>query len=83
VTLGGYFRWTETEKSDVFRADILGTETEIIASKARGMVSATMPTRWLDADEARMIGVRLIEAAVLADSWRSIRGGSREAERGQ
>lgn len=36
-------------------------------------MAATVPNRPMSPDEARMIGVRLIEAATLADNGRSIR----------
>lgn len=54
-------------------ADILGTDTSITADPESGTVAATVPNRPMSPDEARMIGVRLIEAATLADNGRSIR----------
>lgn len=54
-------------------ADILGSDTDIQAHPMTGHIIAKVPDRPLDADEARMIGVRLIEAAALADNNRSVR----------
>ncbi len=72
-----YFRWTVQPEDEVtpefLRADILGTETNIEAHPTGGHVRASIPRRPLDPDEARMIGVRLIEAAALADNGRSVR----------
>ena len=51
----------------------LGTDAGIVADPQRGLVSADITGR-LTPDEARLIGVRLIEAAALADSNRAIRG---------
>jgi hypothetical protein len=73
-----YFRWTKVTDPDgvmpeFLRADILGTETNIEAHPTAGTVRASVPRRPLDPDEARMIGVRLIEAAALADGGRSVR----------
>jgi hypothetical protein len=74
---GTYFRWTRIRATDdqpeLLSADILGTETNIEAHPATGHVRASIPRRPLDPDEARMIGVRLIEAAALADNDRSVR----------
>jgi hypothetical protein len=70
---GTYFRWTWD--GPTLNADILGTDTGIRADPATGNVTAVVPTRPLSPDEARMIGVRLIEAAALADNGRSVRGG--------
>lgn len=70
---GTYFRWTRlAEAPDVLKADILG-QTSIMADKKTGAVLADLIPQRMDPDEARMIGVRLIEAAVLADDGRSIR----------
>ena len=73
---GTYFRWTLRhggQGKDVYVADILASETAISAIPSTGMVMAEVPDRPISPDEARMIGVRLIEAAVLADNARSIR----------
>lgn len=70
---GTYFRWTRLTADGALRADILGTETEIVADPATGTVSARVPGGQMDPDTARMIGVRLIEAATLADNGRSVR----------
>lgn len=74
---GTCYRWTRecnpTGNEDLLRADILGNETDIVAYPETGMVRAKIPAGDLDADTARMIGVRLIEAAALADAGRSVR----------
>lgn len=74
---GTYFRWTRQRASETepefLTADILGTDTNIEAHPDAGTVRAMIPRRPMDADEARMIGVRLIEAAALADGGRSVR----------
>ena len=69
---GTYTRWTLIGRKLV--ADILGTDTNIEADPETGTVSATVPERPMSPDEARMIGVRFIEAAALADADRAIRG---------
>lgn len=69
---GTYTRWTEIE-SGMLQADILGDDTDVTADATTGKVSATMPSRPMSPDEARMIGVRLIEGAALADAERAIR----------
>ena len=71
---GTYFRWTRPRVgSDLIRADIVGADIDIVADPATGLVTAEIPTRPMDADTCRMVGVRLIEAAALADAGRSIR----------
>jgi hypothetical protein len=76
---GTYFRWTRQPKTDgregdtVLDADILGSDVVIMADPGTGMVQAAIHGRPMDADTARMIGVRLIEAATLADNGRSVR----------
>ncbi len=69
---GTYFRWTKTSETRLV-ADILGADTGVEADVETGMVTATVPDRPMSPDEARMIGVRLIEAAALADGFRAIR----------
>lgn len=69
---GTYSRWTEGEPG-VIEADILGADTSIVADTNEGTISATVPGRPMSPDEARMIGVRLIEAAALADGERARR----------
>jgi hypothetical protein len=68
---GTYTRWTAVGGQLI--ADILGSDTGIQADPAAGTIEAVMPDRPISPDEARMIGVRLIEAAALADGERSIR----------
>lgn len=71
---GTYFRWTRPRGgSDLIRADIVGADIDILADPATGLVTAEVPTRPMDADTCRMVGVRLIEAAALADAGRSVR----------
>lgn len=69
---GTYYRWTLTTTTNRLKADILG-QTDIRADKEAGLVRADLIPQTMDSDEARLIGVRLIEAAVLADDGRSIR----------
>lgn len=69
---GTYTRWTEVS-GGAFQADILGDDTDVTADPTTGKVSATVPNRPMSPDEARMIGVRLIEGAALADAERAIR----------
>lgn len=70
---GTYSRWTETQ-TGVLEADILGEDVAITANSDTGRVGVCVPDRPISPDEARMIGVRLIEAAALADGDRAIRG---------
>lgn len=68
-----YTRWT---RSDVgLAADILGARILIVADPGAGMVHVDLPdpAGRLSPDEARLYGVRLIEAAGLADGERAIR----------
>lgn len=70
---GTYHRWTRAgNASTPLVADILG-DFSIVANPATGLVSAMIPDRAMDPDTCRMVGVRLIEAAVLADAGRSVR----------
>lgn len=76
---GTYYRWSRGwagDREDSVQpvvADILGSDTSIMADPQAGTVLASIPGRPLSPDEARMIGVRLIEGAALADNGRSIR----------
>jgi hypothetical protein len=71
---GTYFRWSRPRGGGgMLRADILGADVDITADPATGLVVAEIPTRPMDADTCRMVGVRLIEAAALADAGRSVR----------
>lgn len=69
---GSYFRWTRTEQGTL-TADILGPEIDVTANPSAGSVFLVAPNRSMSPDEARMVGVRLIEAASLADADRAIR----------
>jgi hypothetical protein len=70
---GTYFRWTRRHGAGELVADILGQDVSITADPATGLVQATVPGHPMDADTCRMVGVRLIEAAALADAGRSVR----------
>lgn len=65
-------RWTRERNQRALSADILG-DVEIIVDLPNGRVITDIPCRPLSPDEARMIGVRLIEAACLADGERAVR----------
>lgn len=69
---GTYFRWTRND-TGTLSADILGPEIDVTANPIAGTVFLTAPDRSLSPDEARMVGVRLIEAASIADADRAIR----------
>jgi hypothetical protein len=74
VGLRNYTRWTTGPGTAAkLTADILCSDTEIVASPNDGVVRVVTPDRWISPDEARMIGVRLIEAATLADGDRAVR----------
>lgn len=68
---GTYTRWTQV--GDALVADILGDDTAVMADPTTGRISVTVPQRPMSPDEVRMIGVRMIEAAALADGDRCIR----------
>lgn len=72
--LRNYTRWRRTELGDL-NADLLGLDALIHARPHPGNVAlnTTTPVLMLSPDEARLIGVRLIEAAALADGDRAIR----------
>jgi len=69
----GYSRWTRGQDDVALRADILHGPG-IVADVREGLVRIEA-AHWqaLTPDEARLIGVRLIEAATLADGDRAIR----------
>jgi hypothetical protein len=67
-----YTRWTKRGVSLV--ADILGAKLPVTALPGDGVV--LLGGSSLTPDEARMYGVRLIEAAALADDVRAIRDAS-------
>lgn len=72
---GTYYRWSQIDgENGSLLADILGADVGIIADPTTGHITASIPSRPIDPDTARMIGVRLIEAAALADNGRSVRG---------
>lgn len=65
-----YTRWRNINATTV-AADILGSRLDIQADTAVGQVFVDgMP---FSCDEARMYGVRLVEAAALADGARAFR----------
>jgi len=65
-----YTRWTRTA-GEALRADILASKFEVFANPHTGLVQLNGQS--MTPDEARLIGVRLIDAAVLADGPRAIR----------
>lgn len=69
---GTYSRWTRERDGASLSADIL-SDVEIVANPQTGRVLASIPDRPMRPDEVRMIGVRLIEAAALADGERAVR----------
>lgn len=66
---GTYYRWTRTRATkdcpEFLTADILGNDIDITVLPT-GEVGVKVPNRPLNPDEARMIGVRIVEAAALA-----------------
>lgn len=64
---GTYYRWTELPDL-VLRADLLMSDLKVDADPTNEYVVLTCkdPATILSPDEARLIGVRLIEAAALA-----------------
>lgn len=64
-----YTRWTR--RGAVLAADILGGRFVLGADEGRGVVSFAGVD--LSPDEARLYGVRLVEAAALADGGRAVR----------
>ena len=68
--LRNYTRWRQGSPSQLY-ADILGARVAIEVNTDDGRV--LLDGVALSPDEARMIGVRLIDAAVLADGDRAIR----------
>ena len=73
--LRNYTRWVQAAgpgDSNYLVADILGSDLpDIIANRTTGLVRLNRIQ--LSPDEARLIGVRLIEGAALADGPRAIR----------
>lgn len=64
--MNGYTRWTRDEHGEL-SADILGSRFCIKAIPRTGEAIVTIDgPGTLTADEARLVGVRLIEAAALA-----------------
>jgi hypothetical protein len=69
--LRNYTRWRKAADGALI-ADILGSKISITADPMTGEVLHGNVR--LTPDEARMYGVRLVEAAALADGERAIRG---------
>lgn len=69
--LRGYTRWTRRNPTGILTADLLGVRHPIKADPAAGTVYHG--DEEYTPDTARMIGVRLIEAAALADAQRAVR----------
>lgn len=70
----GYTRWTK--RGTDIRADIMSPAIDITARPMTGDVLVSLSKSsviTLTPDEARLYGVRLIEAATLADGDRTIR----------
>lgn len=73
-----YTRWTavvDDQGHRTYTADWVGSAWSIDAVQESGAVELRAPDghrHALDGDTARMIGVRLIEAAALADDGRSV-----------
>ena len=64
--MNGYTRWTRDEHNEL-TADILGSRYRIKAIPRTGEVILSIDgPGTMCADEARLVGVRLIEAAALA-----------------
>ncbi len=66
----GYTRWTRRAGGGLLRADWVGARFGVVSDPASGVVIVTMPdgtSHELDADESRMLAVRMIEGAALAD----------------
>lgn len=71
--LRNYTRWRR-DGAGRLHADILGSPVTVQVDQGTGTVALIAHTdQPLSPDEARMIGVRLIDAAVLADGDRAIR----------
>ncbi|MDG4791885.1 hypothetical protein O7626_39415 [Micromonospora sp. WMMD1102] len=68
--LRNYTRW-RAQPDGTLHADILSAKLDITVQPATGLVR--VGEHVLTPDESRMIGVRLIDAAVLADGERAIR----------
>jgi len=68
-----YYRWTRTNEG--LTADILGSVYAVAADPNARMIhlGVSGAAASLTPDEARMLGVRLIEAAVHADADRCVR----------
>lgn len=71
TSLRNYTRW-RTDATGTLGADLLGLAASVLVDRQNGHVSVSITSRMLP-DEARLIGVRLIEAAALADGDRAIR----------
>lgn len=70
AALRNYTRWT-ADGAGALTADILGGKFPLRVDQPAGVVE--FDGRDLTPDEARMYGVRLIEAAALADGGRVVR----------
>jgi hypothetical protein len=69
-----YTRWTAGARADdPITADILGDVTITVDTPGRQVVATGIDGESMNPDMARMIGVRLIEGAALADGDRAIR----------
>lgn len=75
TALRNYTRWRTDQRDPdgLLVADLLGINGGIVADPTAGRVGVNIAHGGLTPDEARLIGVRLIEAAALADGDRAIR----------
>lgn len=73
MELRNYTRWREARPAPdrVLVADLLGTPVRVLAHVGKGKVQ--LGDDEMSPDYARLIGVRLIEAAAIADGDRAIR----------
>lgn len=74
---GTYTRWTRRADTGLLVADLLGFPVGVVADPGAGRTTLTVPAERdcveLGPDEARMLGVRLVEAAALSDADRAVR----------
>lgn len=71
-----YTRWTESADGHL-EADLIGMRFTVAVHPVAGKVVLHHHDEPMPPDEARMLGVRLIEAAALADGHRAIRSAPR------
>lgn len=69
---GTYYRWSETDH-DSLVADLLMSDIKIEVESEKAIIAINGEAVHMSPDEARLIGVRLIEAATLAAGRSTIR----------